>query len=261
MVLESEALDLTYRDFLLLEALQKAYLFVISARASASPCFPPALQAPIALFLPLHDLPSRLDPSTFPLRTRYKLPIWDDLFNLVVAFLGRKDFAPTSGGGGGNAAPFASGMGNGDGTDPFRGIKGGGGGGATPLDGIMGGGGGGATPLEGIMGGGGGGAAFIVCDAMGGSGGGGGGGGYSLVGTAFDGSSGLSLVSWLAVVNPKSLFSSTRVIGSSTFLFTLKALESQPPTLDNVLSERRFASTWFSFPTARTLRDQRIGGL
>lgn len=71
----------------------------------------------------------------------------------------------------------------------------------------------------------------------------------------------LSPVSTMVVVTSKLLLFSIPVIGSSTFLFKLKALESWPPTLDNVLSARRFTSIGFSFPTARTLRDQRVGGL
>jgi len=229
---------------------------------------------PIALFFPLDDLPSRLlHPSTFPLRTRYRLPIWDDLFNLVAAFLGRKDFT-APGGGGGGAAPFAGGMGGGGGdvTDPF--IGGGGGGGTDPFigrgggggtDPFIGGGGGGGAPLEGIMGSGGGAGAvaFIVPNATGGgggtlvavafdesSGGGGGGGGTSArEGKGCDGcgsvakvtvvsgvsfSVPLSLASSIVVVTSRLLFSSSiPVFGLSTFLFTLKMLESTPPTLDN----------------------------
>jgi len=52
------------------------------------------------------------------------LPIWVDLFSLVVAFFGRRAFATPSGGGGGGASPFVSGMGGG----------GSGGSGADPLE-------------------------------------------------------------------------------------------------------------------------------
>lgn len=71
----------------------------------------------------------------------------------------------------------------------------------------------------------------------------------------------LSLVSTMVFFTSKLLPFSISVIGSLTFLFKLKALESWPPTLDNAFSARRFTSTGFSFPTARTLRDQRVGGL
>ena len=107
------------------------------------------------------------------MRTRYKLPIWADLFNLVVGLFGPKFFAaPNRGGGSGGAAPFLSGTGGGGaGTDPFKGIigkgGGGGGGGAAPfLSGLVGGGAG-TDPLEGIIG-------------KGGGGGGGGGGGTAI---------------------------------------------------------------------------------
>lgn len=115
---------------------KKLYLFVISARASAIPCFP-LVPAPIALVLPPDDLPLMLDPSTFPLRVLYRFPNCVDLFSLVVA-LGRKDLpAPGGGGGGGAAAPLP------------RGIDGGGGAGAGPiLKGFGGGGGGTSAKLE-----------------------------------------------------------------------------------------------------------------
>lgn len=60
----------------------------------------------------MDDLPSRLVPSTFPLRVRYRLPICDDLFGLVFAFFGRKDLAASTGGGGGGVP---SGIGGGGG--------------------------------------------------------------------------------------------------------------------------------------------------
>ena len=132
------------------------------------------------------------------MRTRYKLPIWADLFNLVVGLFGPKFFAaPNRGGGSGGAAPFLSGTGGGGaGTDPFKGIIGkGGGGGAAPF---LGGGGGGTDPFKGIIGkgggGGGGGAAPFLSALVGGGAGtdplegiigkGGGGGGGGGGGTA-----------------------------------------------------------------------------
>lgn len=147
------------------------YLFVISARASAIP-FPPAALLPAPPFLPLDDLPFKLDPSTFPLRVRYRLPSWDDLFNLVFVFFASKDLPPSAGGGGG-PAPF-----------PGRAMGGGGGGAAPFASGVGGGVGGPAAVDPGAIGGGGGGgvgATFIDPGALGGGGGG------SLAGAAFDG--------------------------------------------------------------------------
>ena len=99
------------------------------------------------MLLPPHDLPFRLDPSTFPLRVRYRLPNCVDLFSLVVA-LGRKDLPAPGGGGGGAAPPFPRGIGGGGaGADPPFKDKGGGGGGTGPaLEGM--GGGAAAAELE-----------------------------------------------------------------------------------------------------------------
>lgn len=82
------------------------YTSVISASASAIP-FPPAPDPPTPL-LPLVDLLESL-PSIFPFRSRYNFPIWFDLFNLV-ALLGRKNLTVPTGGGGGAAAPFTTGI-------------------------------------------------------------------------------------------------------------------------------------------------------
>lgn len=154
----------------------KEYLFVISARASAIPCFPPVL-APIPLFLPPEDLPFRLFPSTFPLRVRYRLPNCVDLFNFVVD-LGRKNLPVPSGGGGGGAAPFPHGIGGGGaGNDPpFKGMGDGGGGAAAaePEPGSNGGGvGGGGSPT----------ATAFCCNLGADDGGGGGGGGGGATAT------------------------------------------------------------------------------
>lgn len=117
---------------------------VISANASAIPCplLAPEL-APTWLFLALDVLPSRLDPSTFPLRSLYKVPIVVDLFNLVLAFFARSAFAtPIGGGGGGGANPFGDAIGGG-GTDDGNGVVGvGGGEGTSPFIGGGGGAGG-----------------------------------------------------------------------------------------------------------------------
>lgn len=116
---------------------------VISANASAIPCplLAPEL-APTWLFLALDVLPSRLDPSTFPLRSLYKVPIVVDLFNLVLAFFARSAFATPIGGGGGGANPFGDAIGGG-GTDDGNGVVGvGGGEGTSPFIGGGGGAGG-----------------------------------------------------------------------------------------------------------------------
>ena len=121
----------------------KYNLFVISANASAIPCLPPA-ESPMADVLPWEFFPCKLDPSTFPLSVRYKLPIWVDRFNLLFAFLGRSAFATASGGGGGGAAPFVIGMGaSGGGTEPLEGKMGGGGGAVVTFKGKLEGGDGG----------------------------------------------------------------------------------------------------------------------
>ena len=146
---------------------KSVYLFVISARASAIPCFP-LVPAPTALVLPPDDLTLMLDPSTFPLRVLYRLPNCVDLFSLVVAF-GRKHLPAPGGGGGGAAAPLP------------RGIDGGGAGAGPDLKGIGGGGGGTSGKLE-LKGSGGGGGSAIFGWCIGGDGVGGGGGIVYVVG-------------------------------------------------------------------------------
>ena len=118
------------------------YLFVISASASAIPCCPPLVEEILPF---LDDFASKLDPpSTFNLRSRYRFPIWDDLFNLVAAFLRRGSLAPPSPGGGGGGPRIPGCMGGGGaGTPPLGAPIGGGGGGGAIFPDPMGGGGGG----------------------------------------------------------------------------------------------------------------------
>ncbi|GKU96518.1 hypothetical protein SLEP1_g9747 [Rubroshorea leprosula] len=95
--------DLRKAEKIVLRGKQEAVLYVAWYKT-----YDPPIQA----FFPWDDLALKEEPSTFPWRSRYKLLIWVDLFNFVLAFFGFRALSTPKGGGGG-AAPLVSDMGGG----------------------------------------------------------------------------------------------------------------------------------------------------
>lgn len=152
------------------------------------------------------------------------LPIWVDLFSLLVAFFGRRAFATPSGGGGGGAARF-----NCD--------KGGGGSDADPLEGGMGGIGGvvdsgGGTSVEPR-------ASGIIFELKSGI------FGEMIVASEPIGLSGLAVSGDSSLTSCIIAFSSPRIL-----YFPVVGLEPCDDKLGNELNDRDFMSVGIRFLTA-----------